>query len=267
MSDSSHRGRWLAWGSVAAAVLLLAWVAVGTANVPQPFHPSDANCGQCHLAGSQVTVDNAHRLLASQEKLCGRCHRSAIEVSHPSGVSPQGPVPEDYPLDWKGDITCSTCHNVHTGGPGLLRGARRGADLCMACHEASFFATMADGGTSVRRSGHLSATTRQFAQRLDPYSRQCLECHGEYDIGESVAIDQQGLLRHGSGGVSHPIGIEYAYAARKGLYRDAGQLGEHILLPDGKLGCVSCHRGYAKEHGALVSSERGRGLCMECHAL
>jgi predicted CXXCH cytochrome family protein len=214
-----------------------------------------------------VTAENAHRLLATQEKLCGRCHRDAVQVSHPSGIPARGPVPEDYPLDWKGDITCSTCHNVHIGGPGLLRGARRGPDLCMSCHDASFFSTMADGGSSVRRSGHLSANTHQFAQRLDHYSRQCLECHGEYDISDTVAIDRSGLLRHGSGGVSHPIGIDYSLAARKGLYREASELTEQILLPDGKLGCVSCHRGYAKEHGALVTGSRGRGLCMECHAL
>jgi predicted CXXCH cytochrome family protein len=250
-----------------AAAVLLAWVVVGTANVPRPFHPSDANCGQCHLAGSQVSDENAHRLLASQEKLCGRCHSNAIEVSHPSGVSPRSAVPDDYPLDWKGDMTCSTCHNVHTGGQGLLRGARRGPDLCMACHDASFFSAMADGGISVSRSGHLDASTRQFAERLDGYSRQCLTCHFEYESSQDVSIDRRGLLRHAGGGVSHPIGVEYSAAARKGLYRQAGQLGEGVLLPDGKVACVSCHRGYAKEHGALVASSHGRDLCMECHNL
>jgi len=264
----SRQGRrWLAWASLVVAAVLLAWITVGTANVPQPFHPSDADCGQCHLAGTQVTVDNAHRLLASQEKLCGRCHPSAVEVSHPSGFSPNGAVPEDYPLDWKGDITCSTCHNVHIGGPGLLRGGRRGADLCLACHDASFFATMADGGSSVQRSGHLDASTRRFAARLDGYSRQCLGCHAEYEDSQGVGIDRRGLLRHSQGGVSHPIGVDYAEAARRGLYRQAAQLGKGILLPDGKLGCVSCHRGYAKEHGALVVASHGADLCMECHDL
>lgn len=267
MSGSDDGRRLLAWASLVTALILCAWGAVGTANVPRPFHPSEADCGQCHLAGSQVTADNAHRLLASQEKLCGRCHRGAVQVSHPSGISPQGPVPEDYPLDWKGDITCSTCHNVHTGGPGLLRGQRRGADLCMACHDAGFFTAMADGGSSVQRSGHLNAGTDRFAARLDVYSRQCLDCHGEYEESQSVAIDRRGLLRHAGGGVSHPIGIDYAQAVSSGLYRRAAQLGEGILLPDGKVACVSCHRGYAKQHGALVASTHGRDLCMECHDL
>ena len=266
------------------------------------LHPLNESCGGCHLAGDNTTADNARTLVASQEQLCGRCHANALQISHPSGFTPRHgkAIPAAYPLDWKGDLTCSTCHEVHSDLPGKLRGTAAGRDMCLACHEQSFFDKMRDGGVSLLQSGHMLGTPNsQNWQHMDPYSLQCMECHAERG---DVDIDSNQILRHGS--QNHPIGRSYAEAERRGIaaasrgnaaasrgnaaasrgrgrsgvvagavavihnsYKPASMLPKSILLPNGMVSCVSCHEGYTKNHGKVVNTNRGNSLCLECHDL
>lgn len=247
---------------VFALVIPVSWVSF--ANMPRDFHPQDTTCQTCHLA-SEVTPDNAHQLVASQEHLCGECHSRAMKLSHPTGFRPARSLSEQYPLDWKGDITCSTCHEIHRGDKGLLRGAKTGREFCLACHTESFFSTMMDKGHSIQQLGHLSASSGQVELALDPYSRQCMGCHMENQGGSSLKLDNSGVVRHGGGSANHPIGMRYSDAVAKGLYHKPNRLNPRILLPEGKVACVSCHVGYSKNHGALVRSNVRSALCLECH--
>ena len=247
---------------------LAALLAVGAgawlyAQIFQPrLHPLDSGCESCHLAGADTTPDNAAMLIASQEQLCSKCHPNSLQLSHPSGFTPPPgkTIPASYPLDWKGDLTCSTCHEVHGDLPGKLRGTARARDMCLACHDQAFFDNMRDSGVSVVQSGHLGALNAQNWQTLDPYSIQCLECHGN---SGDVNVDPNQILRHGS--LNHPIGRSYAAAVRYGGYRPAIMLSKKILLPNGMVGCVSCHEGYSKTHGKVVTTNTGTSLCFECH--
>ena len=246
-------------------VLTTTGTLVSIASMPRDFHPGDTNCQTCHLA-SEVTPENARQLVASQERLCGECHSKAMQLSHPSGFRPDRSLPEGYPVDWKGDITCSTCHEVHRGDAGLLRGAKTGRDFCLACHTESFFTAMSDKGHSIQRLGHLSASLNQIDVVLDSYSRQCMGCHIDNQGGSSLKLDSSGIVRHGKGGSNHPIGMQYEQAvANGGLYRKRSKLNPEIMLPEGKVSCVSCHLGYSKNHGALVRSNVRSRLCLECH--
>ena len=123
------------------------------------MHPLGSACENCHLGGDRTTPDTASMLLTSQEQLYGQCHPDALQLSHPSGFAPPPgyTIPASYPLDWKGDLTCSTCHEVHGDLPGKLRGTARGRDFCIACHGQAFFDNMPDGGASLVQSGHLGA--------------------------------------------------------------------------------------------------------------
>lgn len=254
----------LSWtGVVTSAFIAMVYFSHAVGN--KPFHPN-LECAGCHLAGQGANKDNASQLTSGQEALCGQCHRGALELSHPSGFRPDRQLPVTYPLDWKGDMTCSSCHNIHEGKAGLIRGDKTGKALCLSCHENSFFVEMADKGLSLHRVGHLSAKTNQLKRELDAYSIQCLGCHmGEGDAPQ-INVDTNGILRH-SGGVNHPIGSNYEKASRSGLYKAYSQLRHGINLPDGKVSCVSCHLGYSKKHGALVMSNNGSALCLECHDL
>jgi len=254
----------LSWAGAVTSVFIATLYfsnAVGT----KPFHPN-LECAGCHLAGQGTTRLNASQLTTSQEALCGQCHRGALELSHPSGFRPNRKLPASYPLDWKGDMTCSSCHNIHEGKAGLIRGDKTGKAMCLSCHQNSFFVEMADRGISLQRIGHLSAKTSQLKRELDAYSVQCLDCHMGNGDGPRINVDTRGVMRH-SGGVNHPIGSNYEKASRTGLYKAYSQLRNGINLPGGKVSCVSCHVGYSKKHGALVMSNKGSALCLECHDL
>lgn len=231
------------------------------------FHPRAMPCEGCHLAGKSVNPEQAHLLIASQEKLCANCHQTTRQVSHPSGFSPRSKLPIDYPVDWKGDLTCSTCHEVHGKTPGFMRAAKRGRNLCLACHDTQFFVRMRDQGASLMETGHLDARSTAVNSRLDAYSRQCMECHGRNGDNRAPVVDRNMVVRHGTSSLNHPIGANYADAVKFGGYRATSQISKKILLPSGLVSCVSCHEGFSANHGKLVSSGTNTNLCMECHDL
>jgi predicted CXXCH cytochrome family protein len=106
---------------------------------------------------------------------------------------------------------------------------------------------------------------------VDDYSLHCLSCHSDGAGGFLVEVDMSGNVRHnGSTRVAHPIGVDYGVAMERGidrgsLFRSVAALNEKVLLPNGMVSCVSCHEGYSEKHGALVISNAGSRLCLECH--
>lgn len=247
------------------ALLVLALIGGSQANLPgsDKTHLVREDCGSCHLGGRSATAQQSGTLVASQELLCGKCHQNAIRVSHPSGFTPRNKPPAAYPLDWKGDLTCSTCHEPHGASPSLLRGTKTGRELCLSCHDGDFFRRMRDGGASLM-AGHLSRGVDANAPLLDAYTRRCMECHGNA-VGARVAtsVDRNGVARHAGSRVNHPVGANYDKAFAFGGYRPRRNV--KLLLPDGMVSCVSCHQGYAREHGKLAASKAGSQICYECH--
>jgi predicted CXXCH cytochrome family protein len=253
-----------------AAFALLGALALGTYAVlpgSGQTHLQKEDCTTCHLGGKNVTPQQAGMLMASQEALCGKCHPAAIKVSHPSGFPPLNKPADTYPLDWKGDLTCSTCHDVHGNAPGLMRGTKVGKELCFACHSTDFFKKMRDGGASLM-VGHLSRSSDTKAVSLDVYSRQCMECHGNNgDPRLTTTVDRNGVARHAGSSVNHPVGADYQKAYVYGGYRPRRVVEKKLFLPDGMVSCVSCHYGYLKDHGKLVVTKAQSKLCYECHDL
>ena len=264
-----HSSRPLFAGLVSAILLCaVTWIFAGFGD---KAHLSDQACNNCHLTGKEQNVDPAQagRLIASQEMLCGVCHKNVKRMSHPTGFSPKGKMPAEYPLDWKGDMTCSTCHVVHGTKPGLLRGEKRGKDLCLSCHDTAFFNGMKDSGVSLQLSGHAIADMAQEEKStdIDALSLQCMGCHnGQSDAG-GIMVGRNGIVRHSSGAANHPIGVLYPAISRNREFRPRSMLPKAIWLPNGKLSCVSCHQAYKKEHGQLVMPNNGSSLCLQCHDL
>lgn len=253
--------------SVGALILCVAgllYAAVGS----QSTHPSGTSCGACHIAGPEVAQAQASQLVASQELLCGKCHERALQVSHPSGFIPRRGLPPEYPLDWKGELTCSTCHLTHGREPGLLRGNKHGKDFCLACHDQAFFRNMKDAGSSLVISGHLDVGRGRSTIDIDAHSLQCLGCHaGGHAGGGSVSVSRGGVLRHASGSAPHPIGRSYRDASLRGGFHPENLLAQKkIILSNGRISCISCHEAYKKDHGKLVASLDRSALCLSCHA-
>ena len=217
-------------------------------------HPQNAACDGCHRASGAITAGNAGDLVAPEETLCAGCHQDAVVLSHPSGVPMTAEPPPDLPLDSRGRVTCSTCHDVHGAGAGRMRTARTGRELCQSCHAPAFFAAMHDEGQSLVRSGHMNAARTVTAAAVDRFSAQCLECHDEKSD-------------HGASKANHPVGKDYARWVSYGGYRAPGAIPEPIRLVDGMVSCVSCHEGYTRDHGKLVMSNEGSRMCFGCHDL
>ena len=142
---------------------------------------------------------------------------------------------------------------------------------------ALYFAAPASAQTALWDS--TSATSFSNSGTLDRYTNQCMGCH-DYDTGSQ-------LLKVNNGGFSnrsfdnngrstgHPVGMRYADVANgssynSGRYRPVSALSEELILPDGKVSCITCHEDIdidtnPREHGKLVVSNRGSQLCFECH--
>ncbi len=228
-------------------------------------HPANMPCNTCHLAQGAIDRANAKTLVASQEELCSGCHQNALTASHPSGIKPLTEPPAIFPLDWKGDMTCSTCHRVHIDDPGKLRVKRQGKALCQSCHDEKFFSGMKDEGTSVLKFGHLDAR-QSLSGNIDNFSIQCMSCHDTLEDNLRVRLSGE-VLRHDSNRVNHPVGKRYVDSVSYGGYRPLGSLPAAIALPDGKVSCISCHEGYSGQHGKLVVDNQGDRLCFTCHDL
>jgi predicted CXXCH cytochrome family protein len=254
--------------SILFGLVLLGGIGLVPAEPMAKPHMADVACGRCHLIDPRSSPAQARKLVVSQEVICRSCHANALQMSHPSGFMPQMSLPADYPADWKGDLTCSTCHEVHGTTPGLLRGAKRGQAMCLSCHQPSFFAQMKDKGTSLQQTGHLSTKAALGSQvEIDAQSLQCMGCHENKSDAMGVSVGATGIMRHNSGAANHPIGVSYPVFSRNGFLRPAGSLPKVIQLPGGKISCVSCHEVYKKEHGKLVTSNDRSALCMQCHNL
>ncbi len=235
------------------------WLPIDPGTEIQNAH-QDQRCERCHLAGRDVTPANARKLTTTQERMCGRCHQGGVEASHPTGFVPQRPLPAGFPLDWKGEVTCSTCHDVHEAAPGRLRSAKKGGEFCQSCHDGAFFETMPEKGISLIGFGHLDARPGPVL-RIDSYSMRCVVCHESHVSLPGDGIRATFRPSNSTGIVNHPIGAEARLRVNAGL--EFGVRGGTILSPDGKVSCVSCHRAYSREHGALVAPEPE--LCTQCH--
>ena len=221
---------------------------------PGPLHPRALGCAACHVDGE------TGRLVATQEQLCARCHQQALQLSHPSGFVPRHDPPKAFPLDADGRLTCSTCHDVHAPSPERLRRRAEGEGLCLGCHRPDFFQEMKDRGRSLEATGHLPAASTPSPFAPDRASANCMGCHEDHA--------DRAATGHGGGPANHPIGMDYREARRRqGVYKPVSRLPRHVLLPGGKVSCVSCHRGYSRRHGTLAVANKGSELCLSCHDL
>ena len=244
-------------------VVLMALLLWGTsgAQAGQNGH-ADLACGACHLAGDNVTAENARQLSTSQDWLCSSCHGDAMAASHPTGFVPARPLPAEFPLDWKGEVTCSTCHDLHNDQPAHLRAGNDGVDGCLACHSVDFFEEMADSGMLLMGFGHLNAGGDRMST-VDRYSERCAVCHRQSLTISGDVVRVAYTSFNGTGMANHPVGTAYRQAMFHTDLRPAAELPKEMLLPDGRVSCLSCHRGYSRQHGALAV-ELGR-LCISCH--
>lgn len=229
----------------------------------QEVHNFDGTCDRCHLSPDSEQMI----FLRDIDYLCKDCHRENV-FSHPSGQRPNIEIPEQFPLDWAGRMTCATCHTVHEEKKYLLRGTERGRRFCYSCHKGTFeshqgidhlaHSESAGSGRDQQDAGFLTS--------IDSVSLECMGCH-DSSVGSSASTKMRGIWSHDSGG-SHPIGIAYmrAFMKKKGSLVHPSRMNPSVKLFDGKIGCGSCHNIFSKEKSLLtVKQGRRAGLCLSCH--
>ena len=156
-----------------------------------------------------------------------------------------------------------------------------GGDMCVACHspkselppEAPLWNPSADFnrvfGDAIRRTDHTSTLPGEG-------TLICLRCHdgtiaqdmlGGLATPTSTNTAHPALLSTGHGGTNHPVGVDYP--AFDADYRPlAALLSEgKVVLPQGKVECVSCHDPHNQSGGRhmLVKSNHRSALCLTCH--
>ena len=107
---------------------------------------------------------------------------------------------------------------------------------------------------------------------LDRQTKLCLGCHDGVSARESGNTTpwNRGHSYTGDPRRSHPIGVAYpgvASRASASRFNPAGFLPERMRLPNGNVGCVSCHDLYGREEHLLTVPIKGSALCFTCHDL
>lgn len=251
--------------SAAAAVLYSAqWTS---------YHDFGGRCLDCHI--SQPSSDEQMTFSKDVSRMCSGCHSSEQELSHPVDMKPSMKVPQSMPLDWKGDVTCLTCHTAHKRGYGgfHLRVAASGVGFCVICHGDidEQLHKVSVGSAHIGEASTKKNIGWELGEELDELSIRCLACHDAVtardSLVENLAVRRELFHNSNTIGVSHPIGVSYFETRRKykGAYRPVEKLPKQIKLFDGMVGCGSCHNPYSKRHNELVMSNEGSALCLACH--
>ena len=232
---------------------------------PMSNHLEQSTCATCHLSGAKAIPENAHLLVNTQKKLCSECHEKSVRLSHRSEFTTKAVAPLVYPLNWKSELVCSTCHQIHAPIGKSLRGTRRGKEFCLICHQPKFFADLATGGIKVSLSVHESGSSDLLQHELDPASMECLRCHSVLTGKYEVIVDPSLIARHAyDSPYDHPIGRPYRNNSSLGL-RSSGRSSSGVQLIQGGLSCLSCHKKDGTPHAKLLLPLKKEKLCKECH--
>jgi len=237
------------------------------------YHDFSGRCLDCHI---KMPVPGGKRPTLKKDVtvLCEKCHEEQDGLSHPVDVRPVMQVPDYLPLDWRGMVTCVTCHSVHEPGfgPSHIRTSAGGQGFCVLCHSGldekmhSVFGAGAHMGGVVKVA---YAPDNHGEVRLDEMSIRCMSCHDAILGTESTVanVDVFRSLHSNTTGLSHPVGVLYSEAKRKyrGAYREISKLPPQIKFYGGRVGCGTCHSPYSSEHAQLVMSNYGSNLYLTCH--
>jgi len=203
-------------------------------------------------------------------------------ANHPINVVPSAQVslPKGWPVDFKGAITCLTCHEAlpfldGTGDPNLRGSGEEdfgGRNFCANCHSDRSGRGLGNMHWTVPGVAHVRSMDdgHRSVGSLDGYSRQCLGCH------DGVSASDYGFTTGGNSGVAnaidlrrtHPVGIPYKRMGkhnRNARLRPASLLPREVRLPAGRVSCVSCHDLYAKNRFRLTVPIENSHLCFTCH--
>lgn len=110
-----------------------------------------------------------------------------------------------------------------------------------------------------------SACALGRVSRKTATTASCLACHDGISAG-GVSYGGPGLAAGYSHG-SHPVDVDYNLASLKPYTRfhPLAALPPSLVLPDGKVTCVTCHDGSSAEASHTSMTMNRSRLCFGCH--
>jgi len=205
-------------------------------------------------------------------------------INHPVNIVPSSDItiPEGWPLNGVGALTCSTCHSELPAASGARGYALRdfdeatadAADFCRKCHTDDGVAGSKAVHWLAVQVAHVKAedgrSAGAAAGQLDATSRRCLGCHDGVSASDSsyATAENRGPGDLGDPRRNHPIGVPYPSQRLRGhssRFKPATGLPKEVRLPGGGVGCSSCHNLYSKDPKKLTVPVEGSRLCFTCH--
>ncbi len=208
------------------------------------FDVSRSDCTTCHdphLAESEEAKfmrPVRHGPFASGD--CAQCHLGEGKAEHAAVPGLCLNCHKDYTDKAAGDgvhaalmteRSCLECHAPHAGFEGLRIRASQ-SETCFRCHDRKAFQ-----GEHVHKpvtencsNCHDPHRSEQDALLMAPLRDLCLGCHEE------------------TGQHTHPVGV-----------------GSVDPRTGGPMTCVSCHNPHASEHDGILTHDKSRDLCIQCH--
>ncbi len=185
----------------------------------------DRDCGKCH---GPITAGNNVSLLHEGEDLCFSCHKREEYTYVKDEQHAKGEVNQ-----------CTVCHSYHASDMQDL--TVREIEICMTCHDKTEQRTV--------------KMERGLKTDICPpvTDRKCFACHvpGHSDQPLSFRGD----------------GVEMCVRCHTSEHSSTHPVGNDIIDPrNGEpVTCISCHSMHASRSDFMLTHDRNRSLCIQCH--
>jgi predicted CXXCH cytochrome family protein len=274
-----------------------------------PKNPnSGKGCAICHYRwidtffeykkGSDLVKYESEKVVALVE-MCFSCHdgsvvdsraRAANDHMHKIDVPPPSHmnIPEVFPLDDKGNMTCSTCHTAHgvPSGEGVkgtifIRTSNANSNMCRMCHpdmdggkkeghhpvdnnmDEIPGALIAKGAAGGEEKGQVICETCHIAHG-SPYKGFLVDNGGDSSLCIGCHEDKDSFTPDGKRRQSHLIGASPSKVKiPKELIEKGAKLGDNNVVC-----CLTCHKVHKnniEEQLLVIKKKPGSGLCLTCH--
>jgi len=280
------------------------------AQVEPPRNPNSAkSCAICHYRwidtffiegrGSDLVDYTAEKMVATPE-MCFSCHDGSIADSrakayqtpqHKTNAPPPDhmQIPDIFPLNEQGNLTCATCHTAHgvPSGPDsketiFMRTSNRNSAMCRMCHP--------EMTTSGKFHNHpLDTVKQQIPARLfeagayegdKPNQLVCETCHAAHGAKYEKFLIESGrdsslcLACHEDKNYRAPDGSKKPFHVVN-VRPVTAQIPEPFIKEgaragrDGEIICQSCHKIHRNDisrQQLLIRQNQKSALCLTCHA-